>query len=120
MGTKIRKRNLCFNHSKTFPTPTKFYQSSSFYIFYRMPIKKTPNESRTKIRFSGTVDYAGKPRVLTRGLPAGSTSFVLLSGFDPKMRVFTPKPQIRPFSIKTKFIQLPHTFSYILLHQIIP
>jgi hypothetical protein len=114
MGTKVRNRNLRLNHSKTFPIPTKFYQSSSFYILYRMPIKKTPNESRTKNAFRGTVLRAGFGVGWVARPPARTRWFVFLRGSNPKTRVFTPKSQIRPFSIKTKFIQLPYTFNYIL------
>ena len=120
MGTKVRNRNLRLNHSKTFPIPTKFYQSSSFYILYRMPIKKTPNESRMKNAFRGTVLRAGFGVGWVARPPARTRWCVFLRGSNPKTRVFTPKPQIRPFPTKIMFIQLPYTFNYILYHQFIP
>ena len=114
MGTKVRNRKLRLNHSKTFPIPTKFYQSSSFYILYRMPIKKTPNESRTKNAFRGTVPRAGHGAGWVARPAARARWFVFLGGSSPKTGSFIPIPQIRPFSIKTKFILLPYTFNYIL------
>ena len=114
MGTKVRNRNLRLNHSKTFPIPTKFYQSSSFYILYRMPIKKTPNESRTKNTFRGTVPRAGCGAGWVARPAARTRWFIFLRGSNPKTRVFTPKPQIPPFPTKIMFIQLPYTFNYIL------
>ena len=71
MGTKVRNRNLRLNHSKTFPIPTKFYQSSSFYILYTMPIKKTPNKSRTKTRFGEQSPARISARVGSRCQPRG-------------------------------------------------
>ena len=79
-----------------------------------MPIKKTPNEHRTKIAFSGTVPDAGGGAGGVACLAAQACRLGSLCGFNPKTGVFTPKPQMRPFSTKTKFIQLPHTFNYIL------
>ena len=110
MGTKVRNRNLRLNHSKTFPIPTKFYQSFSFYILYRMSIKKIPNESRTKNAFRGKVPRAGwvaRPAERTRW-------FVFLRGSNPKTGIFISIPQIPPFPTKIMFIQLPYTFNYIL------
>ena len=114
MGSKVRNRNLSLNHSKTLPNPTKFYQSSSFYIPYRMPIKKTPNESRTKKTFSGTVPGAGQGAGGVVRQTARARRLVSLRGFNPKTRAFTPILQIWPFPTKIKFIQFPHTFNYIL------
>ena len=110
MGTKVRNQNLGLTHSKTFPIPTKFYQSSSFYI----PYKKTPNESRTKNAFRGTVPRAGLGAGWVARPAARTRRPEPLRGSNPKSGIFIPIPQIRPFSIKTKFILLPYTFHYIL------
>ena len=104
MGTKVRNRNLRLNHSKNFPIPTKFYQSSSFYILYRMPIKKTPNKRRTKNAFRGIVPRAGHGAGWVARPAARTRWFVFLRGSNPKTGIFIPILQIRPFSIKTKFI----------------
>ena len=101
MGTKVRNRNLRLNHSKPFPIPTKFYQSSSFYILYRMPIKKTPNESRTKNAFRGTVPRTGFGVGWVARPPARTCWCVFLRGSNTKTRVFTPKPQIDHFQPKS-------------------
>ena len=99
-GSKVCNRNLSLNHSKNLPNPTKFYQSSSFYIPYRMPIKKTPNESRTKNGFREQFPARVAARVGSRGQPrgrAGSSScavFTLKRGFSPqysKSEHFQPK-----------------------------
>ena len=71
MGSKVRNRNLSFNHSKTLPNPTKFYQSSSFYIPYRMPIKKTPNENRTKSTSRGQSPARVSARMGPQAMPRG-------------------------------------------------
>ena len=97
MGTKVRNRNLRLNRSKTFPIPTKFYQSSSFYIPYRMPIKKTPNESRTKNAFRGTVPPRGLRRGLGRAASRADEQTRTLARLKPIIRDFhpnTPKPTI--------------------------
>ena len=101
MGTKVRNRNLSLNHSKTLPIPTKFYQSSSFYILYRMPIKKTPNESRTKITFREQAPARVATRVGPRARPrgrAGSSSYAVSTqkwGFSP------PNPKSDHFPSKS-------------------
>ena len=114
MDSKVRNRNLRLNQSKTFSIPTKFYQSSSFYIPYRMPIKKTPNEIRTKNAFSGTGPGAGRGAGRVARQAARVRRPASLRGSNPKSGIFIPIPQIRPFSTKTKFILLPYTFNYIL------
>ena len=90
MGTKVRNRNLRLNHGKTFPIPTKFYQSSSFYILYRMPIKKTPNESRTKNASRGTVLRAGFGAGWVARPPAMTRWFVFFAAQTQK-RGFSPQ-----------------------------
>ena len=114
MGTKVRNRNLRLNQSKTFAIPTKFYQSSSFYILYRMPIKKTPNESQMKNAFLGTVPREGCGAGWVARPAARTRRSEPLRGSNPKSGIFIPIPQNRPFSIKTKFMLLPYTFNYIL------
>ena len=110
MGSRVRNRNLSPNHSKNPPNPTKIYQSSSFYIPYMMSIKKNPNENRV----TGTVPRAGGGAGWAARQAAPAHRLVFLRGFEPKTRVFTPKPQIRPFPTKIMFIQHSHTFNYIL------
>ena len=106
MGTKVCNRNLRLNHSKTLPIPTKFYQSSSFYILYRMPIKKTPNESRTKNAFREQAPARVAALVRSRGQPrgpAGSSSWAIFTqkrGFSPqnlKSDHFQPKSSLYNF-----------------------
>ena len=108
MDSKVRNRNLCLNHGKTFPIPIKFYQSSSFYIPYRMPMKKTPNKSRTEKRASGNSPLRGFRRGLGRAASRAGALVRLLRGSNPKTRIFIPIPQIRPFPTKIMFIQLPY------------
>ena len=103
MGTKVRNRNLRLNHSKTFPISTKFYLSSSFYILYRMPIKKTPNESRTKnacreqslARVVARVGSRTKPRRRADSYPCATQT--QKRGFSPqysKSDHFPSKPSL--------------------------
>ena len=96
MGTKVRNRNLRLNHSKTFPIPTKFYQSSSFYIPYGMPIKKTPNESQTTKRDSGNSPRNGLGRADQNPCAAQTQN----RGFSfqyPKSDHFPSKPSLYYF-----------------------
>ena len=73
MGTKVRNQNLRLNHSKTFPIPTKFYHSFSFYILYRMPIKKTQTRAERKTRFGEQSPARVARRVGSHGQPRGRT-----------------------------------------------
>ena len=107
MDSKVRNRNLCLNHGKTFPIPTKFYQSSSFYILYRMPIKKTPNESRTEKAFRGTVLRAGFGVGWVARPPARTRWFVFLRGSNPKTGIFIPIPKSDHFPSKPSLYNFP-------------
>ena len=79
-----------------------------------MPIKKTPNESRTKNAFRGEVPRAGLGAGWVARPAVRACRPEPLRDSNPKTGIFIPIPQILPFSIKTKFIQLPYTFNYIL------
>ena len=100
---KVRYRNPSLNHSRNPPIPTKFYQSTSFYIPYMMPIKKPPNESRTKNALQGQSPTRVAARMKRRAKPrprAGSHPCAVLTqkrGFSPlnsKSDHFQSKPSL--------------------------
>ena len=119
MGSKVRNRNLSLNHSKTLPNPTKIYQSSSFYILYRMPIKKTPNESRTKnalreqspARVAARVGPRAKPRRRPVSYPCAIfTQKRWFSPLNSKSDHFQTKPSL--YNIPTTSITSYNINSY--------
>ena len=98
MGSKVRNRNLSLNHSKNPPNPTKFYQSSSFYIPYMMPIKKTPNQNRTKSALRGQSPARMAARVRPRDKPRRRT------GASP-CAILTKKQGFSPLNSKSDHFQ---------------
>ena len=117
---KVRNRTQSLTIVKPFQIPPKFTNHPLFYIPYRMPIKKTPNESRTKNAFREQSSARVAARVGRRPSRAGAKVQALArfwpknEGFHPKTRVFTPILQIRPFPTKIMFIQHSYTFNYNL------
>ena len=81
MGSKVRNLNLSLNHSKNPPNPTKFYQLSSFDIPHKMSIKKTPNQTRTKIiemeQWPARVAARVEPRAKQHRRPGSSPCAIL-------------------------------------------
>ena len=130
MDSKVRNRNLCLNQGRTFPIPIKFYQSSSFYIPYRMPMKKTPNESRTEKRVSGNSPPRGfrarwfvlfAAQTQKRGF---SSQYLKSDHFQPKSCLYNfPTPLITSYNINftslmTLIIKYPNNPFDIQMHKL--